>query len=293
MKKIFTLFSAAFMLAGLNAQTTQTLEQFSNGHIQNDSTPLCQSDIVGEGTVNHNSRLYDIADFGITSNFTPTRVDFAGGFNAPNGMTVWVELAKVNGDYTSENNIEVDYEVGGSMNSNSQSPQDNWYTIDVENAQTYLPGEKFAVAVVYEFVNGGNRLWLGNNDTAQNPETSPSYIGFPGSECVSNDPTPVADLGFPVSWLISVTGEVEGLGLVDLSGRALSVYPNPATDVINVELGANKSVQSIEIVNLAGQSVQNAKSAGSLNISSLAPGVYVLRVKDNDNVTHMSRIVKK
>lgn len=277
MKKIFTLLSTAAFMVALNAQTEHTFTQYNNGDIWSDSTPLCAD------AINHNARLFDLASYGITGDFTVTKVDFVASATA--GTAAWVEVAEVNGDFTAANmTVGAGY---GSLVFAADVPA-QWNVIELMDTQTIPGGTKFAIGIGYEWVTGGTRLWMGNNEEG---ETAPSYIGWPGSGCVGEDPTPVADAGFPVAWLFSVTGTTEDMGVVELNSKSLSVYPNPATDVLNISL-KNGEVSNIEITNLAGQNVLTSK-ANSVNVSFLPAGVYVVRVKDNNGTTHMSKIVKK
>jgi len=291
MKKIFTLLSAMVVM-GVNAQE-QTLTQFSNPDVFNDTTPLCQSATPGEGVINHNGRVYDLAGYGINAPFTLTKVDVFG--SGTQGMTLMAEAAVLNND--GDPTVGTNFQMTSAFGSYSYAEllQDSWVEIEMLDTHTFDGGSKFAVAVGYEFVNGGARFYMGNNNTDVNPETSPSYIGFPLSGCVNDEAmTPVSEAGaFPISWLMSVTGTVEGMGTVELNSRDLSVFPNPVSDVLNVNMANGKSAQSIEIVNMAGQSVFSAKAANSVNVNFLASGVYIVRVKDNNGVTHMSKIVKK
>lgn len=277
MKK-FSILLATIFASSAFAQTVHTFEQYNDGDVFSTSTPLCSD------ATNHNSRLYDLASYGITEAFTLTHVDF--GASATAGTSAWVEAATVTGEFNSAN-----MQIGSAFGS-IDFPADvsaQWHEVELLDTQTFPAGSKFAVAVAYEWVTGGTRLWFGNNDLG---ETAPSYIGWPGSTCVGDDPTPVADLGFPVAWLLSVTGTTESMGVVELNSKSLSIYPNPATDVLNISL-KNSDIQNIEITNLAGQSVFAGKAANSVNVNFLAAGVYVVKVKDNAGKTHISKFVKK
>ena len=66
----------------------------------------------------------------------------------------------------------------------------------------------------------------------------------------------------------------------------VAVYPNPACNVLNVESEAGSQ---IFIYNMAGQKVMNIETADaneSINISSLAEGVYVVRVVNGNAVSN-------
>lgn len=70
---------------------------------------------------------------------------------------------------------------------------------------------------------------------------------------------------------------------------ALSVYPNPARDILNIS-GASKGV-NVEILNLQGQKVLTSTDT-QINISSLATGAYIVRVQDAQNAPLVTRIIK-
>tara|TARA_R110002050_G_scaffold27038_7_gene70860 strand:+ start:9340 stop:10059 length:720 start_codon:yes stop_codon:yes gene_type:complete len=99
----------------------------------------------------------------------------------------------------------------------------------------------------------------------------------------------------------SVKYKVEGSGISVkeiATMPELSVYPNPATDRLQVNYsGQSAENSSFEIINLVGskvysKSLQSAESSFNLNITNLNPGVYfcVLKV-DNKLVTSKKLVV--
>lgn len=75
----------------------------------------------------------------------------------------------------------------------------------------------------------------------------------------------------------------------------MEVYPNPASDVLNVN--NSKGISSMNISNVMGQSVMNLqdirKNQLSIDISELSTGMYILSVVDNSGVMQSSKILKK
>ncbi|RIV44519.1 S8 family serine peptidase [Flagellimonas pelagia] len=59
----------------------------------------------------------------------------------------------------------------------------------------------------------------------------------------------------------------------------ISVFPNPAVDYLNVEAELSKDAQ-FSIVTTAGNVIRSGKTQGSINVSSLSSGLYVLVVQD-------------
>ncbi|MBL0912418.1 MAG: T9SS type A sorting domain-containing protein [Bacteroidia bacterium] len=73
---------------------------------------------------------------------------------------------------------------------------------------------------------------------------------------------------------------------------AFDVYPNPATDVLNISLNGISSVQIMDITGKTVVSVANvAGNVYSLNVNDLSKGAYVVRVSSNGSV-HTAKFIK-
>lgn len=68
----------------------------------------------------------------------------------------------------------------------------------------------------------------------------------------------------------------------EIQKKAISIYPNPTKDKLNIELPANTKIgTSIYVINVLGQNVKTIpfKGNGSYDVSNLDKGVYFLKVK--------------
>jgi Zn-dependent metalloprotease len=64
----------------------------------------------------------------------------------------------------------------------------------------------------------------------------------------------------------------------------LSLYPNPAADQLQLSLSSGAELQSIEVFDARGAKASvRSLGNGQLNVSSLAPGLYLLRATDGQN----------
>ncbi|WP_191906943.1 T9SS-dependent choice-of-anchor J family protein [Adhaeribacter soli] len=78
-------------------------------------------------------------------------------------------------------------------------------------------------------------------------------------------------------------------GLANELGNSVLVYPNPATDKVNVEISntAAKSI-SVEVVNTLGQQVYKTSALNNqknqLDLSKLSNGIYFVKVRLDDKV---------
>jgi hypothetical protein len=84
--------------------------------------------------------------------------------------------------------------------------------------------------------------------------------------------------------------ESAGLGDNDLVGA--SVYPNPATNVINVDFSSNVELKSAVLFDVLGKNTGAALVNGSMNIADLAAGVYILNIETN-NGSLTQKVIKQ
>jgi hypothetical protein len=80
--------------------------------------------------------------------------------------------------------------------------------------------------------------------------------------------------------MIAGIGDPEGISDAALSGK-LSIYPNPAGQVLYVKADVGLEPESYTIINALGQQVQSGllKGRNSVNVSGLASGSYFIRVQ--------------
>lgn len=86
---------------------------------------------------------------------------------------------------------------------------------------------------------------------------------------------------------------VGGVGVGEKENISISVYPNPAKDILNVEASAEMS--QISLISMTGQVVYTSKSAGTttqINTNDLAGGVYNLQIAVGEKVINKKVVVK-
>jgi hypothetical protein len=72
------------------------------------------------------------------------------------------------------------------------------------------------------------------------------------------------------------------------------VSPNPATDVLRIEVGAGTSPWQWELFNFAGQPVARGSSLGSpqtVQTEQLPRGIYLLRTDDGEGRRGVAKVV--
>lgn len=88
----------------------------------------------------------------------------------------------------------------------------------------------------------------------------------------------------------------ESVSTGDLTALESSVYPNPAEDVLRIEV-PNVSSFNWELINVTGKLLRSelvAGNRGQTDLSDLAPGVYLLRLKSADSsLSSVKKIILK
>jgi len=81
------------------------------------------------------------------------------------------------------------------------------------------------------------------------------------------------------------------LGIENMSSAAISIYPNPATSVLNIDAPQNTK---IVISGIEGRSLIEAKDVKQVNISSLSPGIYIVNMYDSaGQILAVKRLIKE
>ncbi len=73
----------------------------------------------------------------------------------------------------------------------------------------------------------------------------------------------------------------------------LSFYPNPVTNGKIFISSKSSTAKDVAIYDVLGKKVfQTLSSAKEINISSLTPGVYIIKIKEDDNTATRKLIIK-
>ncbi|MFT5819733.1 MAG: carboxypeptidase T [Crocinitomix sp.] len=79
-------------------------------------------------------------------------------------------------------------------------------------------------------------------------------------------------------------------GIDELTNNSISVYPNPASSVLNIKIASHVDVQSVTIQNELGQTVQTLNgNTNVFSIANLAEGIYYVQVIDGTNTVITKR----
>jgi hypothetical protein len=77
---------------------------------------------------------------------------------------------------------------------------------------------------------------------------------------------------------------IENVNVVEIS-----VYPNPVQE----ELIINGVYDKVTLTNVAGQEIKTVDTSKQVNVSDLAPGLYIVKIYENGTLSGVAKIIKK
>ncbi|HOH99324.1 MAG TPA: T9SS type A sorting domain-containing protein, partial [Bacteroidales bacterium] len=98
--------------------------------------------------------------------------------------------------------------------------------------------------------------------------------------CGVENPVTYSSIGYPdINLIINVYGDVSA-GIEDVTPISIQSWPNPATDMLYMDMP--QGIWTVELLNVNGQRILQAEVSGkgSLDVSQLPAGMYILRATD-------------
>ncbi len=163
----------------------------------------------------------------------------------------------VDGWYLSGNNYDAEYLYGWWKPYNADSDADDEVSLLVREAGKYV------LTITWATPNDGEHGIPGGNVGPMHFYKAAAYNGKTYDE------------------ILAATEDTK------VDAQNVVVYPNPAEDVLNVNVDAEK----VEVLNLAGAVVASANT-NSVQVSNLAAGMYIVKVYTDNNIV-VKQFIKK
>ncbi|EDM45199.1 hypothetical protein SCB49_03724 [unidentified eubacterium SCB49] len=96
---------------------------------------------------------------------------------------------------------------------------------------------------------------------------------------IEGNPTSYADIGFPDAHIVLNLIYNESLSVDDVALSQVSMFPNPATDVLNIKVPSSIELTGVTLYDVLGKSTNVAVSNGVVNVANLARGVYIVNIE--------------
>jgi hypothetical protein len=91
----------------------------------------------------------------------------------------------------------------------------------------------------------------------------------------------------------TLTGDVRTttLAVNEFDQAKITIYPNPATEIINIT--GLDNIKNGKIISVDGKIVLTFNSTGKIDISKLSPGVYFVEIQTDRSVINRIKFIKK
>ena len=101
----------------------------------------------------------------------------------------------------------------------------------------------------------------------------------------------------PASVKMYISGQtITGTSEKELTQNVFKLYPNPANDILNVEMNGLSGVCSTEIINTSGKILKTTRliaGANTIQISNLLFGLYLIRITGSKGNQYLQRFIKQ
>ncbi len=226
-----------------------------------------------------------------------TKIDYNGTFNNAFAFVSGIEMgSKVKSLATDNEGV---FYVGGKLNNGtiptfSCTPRDanrglylGIFTEEPDVAPQPVISISGSVLTATPLFNG-NIQWLFNGDSIPGANSQSYTVAVNGNYSVSYSYIPAC---------ASISEEINfsSVGFQDNSLPSFSLYPNPFSDEITVELSEVQESTTMTIIDLSGRKIFQTEISGAsqnLDLSYLTNGVYVLHLR-NSKHTITKRMIKK
>ncbi len=82
------------------------------------------------------------------------------------------------------------------------------------------------------------------------------------------------------------------MGVDDNLADLVKIFPNPATTRINIEVAANIEITDVALYDVLGKNTGATRVNGTIDVSNLSRGVYILNVKSTQG-TLTQKVIKR
>lgn len=140
-------------------------------------------------------------------------------------------------------------------------------------------------------LEGGAKYWMEVvSDATAWESTTEEILGLNGA--FLNDGTSGAWTVGTGEYVYTLEGDCALLSTNDHLLSQIAVYPNPATDIINVNVPSSIEISGATIYDILGKNTGASINNGAIDISNLTKGIYILSVETTAG-TLTQKVVKK
>jgi|GEM_PF-4253094 len=280
MKKL--LLSAAFICAAITGANAQIVLSQTGGTAATDGTVACGDNQAPSTSENSFYRSYTISGGMTTIHSVKVGIGTAIG-SVPITVNLYKSTGAFPGSYPNGLNKVASGTITLTTNANPSTVE-----VDLTTPLAVAAGDIIVAEVHNVETAAGNAYYPGVVTTS---ETAPAYIM--AADCGITAPTTFAAVvptanGKMVIDLI----EKDPASSAEFFTENFTMYPNPVTDVLNIQSKNGLNANEIKISDMTGKVVKVQKDATSVNVSNLSAGTYLIDITTNEGKA-TSKFIKK
>ena len=111
--------------------------------------------------------------------------------------------------------------------------------------------------------------------------------------CLDNSMTENSTLSGTYYVYNLVIAKVNNVGIEENSNNSITVYPNPANSIINVNNSENAQITVFDISGRVMATIEKASENQTISVENFANGTYFLRIADGNSVVTKKFMVVK
>lgn len=281
MKKL--LLSVAFICAAITGVNAQIVLSQTGGTAATDGTIACGNNQAPTTSENSFYRSYTISGGMTTIHSVKVGIGTAIG-----SVPITVNLYKSTGAFPGSYPNGLSKVASGTI---TLTTNNNPSTVEVDlTTPLAVAAGDIIVAEVHNVATttAGNAYYPGVVTTS---ETAPAYIMAAG--CSITTPTTFAAVSPTANGKMVIDLiEKDPASSAEFFTENFNMYPNPVTDVLNIESKNGLNANEIKITDMTGKVVKVQKNATSINVSNLSAGTYLIDITTNEGKA-TSKFIKK
>lgn len=272
---------------------TLTLSQSIDPYTIDTGGVACWNNVTFEYRDNAFARTYNLAtDFGISGDFMINAVEWGQG-TGDDGKVLTISIYIVDSELLSVANFEL-----VNMVTHTISSDDNMTLITTPINAGIPAGSIVAVEVFapdegpvpeirffpgFNLAGQNSTAWIKSDGTGTGGQYEGCGIPWTDSNTIVVDPQ---------EYVINIVGEETTLGVTDYLAQLIKVYPNPVAERVQIDIPSHIAVQEIGLYNIRGALIDLPVVSGSMDLTNLQAGFYLLKV-ETPYGTSTKRIIKK
>ncbi|RMB58523.1 T9SS C-terminal target domain-containing protein [Dokdonia sinensis] len=202
------------------------------------------------------------------------------------GMLQFVPTQDPGGAVSSNNAVDAQDVTAAQLNANPNDYESEYVrilaaTIDNTNSATWENGEEYALTTA------------AGDFTFRTSFFNVDYIGTD----VPTDPSNISGIITERNngdYFITARNAADidsNLSIAESNIVGLSVYPNPATDVLTISTALNAE-KAVVVFDITGKKVIDTKTSGVLNVNNLQAGVYIMQITEGEATATAKLVIK-